>query len=303
MGIFYGLMAALCWGVGDFWITALTRRVGTPKTMFSIQILSLAFWIVFLMIQPNAPHVATVFWALAVAAGVFHVLGLVCTYKAFEIGTLALVSPIMSGFAVVTALLALMSGERPPIPALTGTALLIAGVVLATRAPAETQHKTLAGVPQALLSALAFGVMFWMFDFIQPKLGFIWPLLILKAMATSNGWLGLRAAQKQTAAIQDISTEDTFSVSPPATDSNSRDSDSRGTIWLLAFGAAAADTLAWVAFIYGTRTEYVTIVTALASLFSAVTVLLAWALLRDRLALNQWAGVAVILLGILLVSL
>ena len=64
-----------------------------------------------------------------------------------------------------------------------------------------------------------------------------------------------------------------------------------------------ADTLAWLAYIWGMRTTYATVVTALASLFSVVTVLLAWKVFRDRLAAHQWAGVAVILLGILLVSL
>ena len=71
----------------------------------------------------------------------------------------------------------------------------------------------------------------------------------------------------------------------------------------LAVAAAAADTFAWLTYIWGTSTAYATVVTALASLFSVVTVILAWRFLRERLAVHQWAGVAVILLGILLVSL
>ena len=66
---------------------------------------------------------------------------------------------------------------------------------------------------------------------------------------------------------------------------------------------ALLDTLAFVAFNLGIGSAYTSIVTALASLFSAVTVLLAWAILRERLAPAQWAGVAVILAGVLLVSL
>ena len=76
----------------------------------------------------------------------------------------------------------------------------------------------------------------------------------------------------------------------------------RGDMIALAVGAAAADTMAWLAYIAGTESSYATIVTALASLFSVVTVLLAWRFLRERLAVHQWAGVAAILCGILLVS-
>jgi uncharacterized membrane protein len=44
-------------------------------------------------------------------------------------------------------------------------------------------------------------------------------------------------------------------------------------------------------------------VTALASLFSVVTVVLAAALLKERLNRPQWIGIVVIFAGILLVSL
>ena len=77
---------------------------------------------------------------------------------------------------------------------------------------------------------------------------------------------------------------------------------SLGSLAALAASAALADTLAWLAYIEGTHTAYATVVTALASLFSAVTVLLAWRFFRERLAPHQWVGIAVILIGILIVS-
>src|SRR5438132_572064 len=212
-----------------------------------------------------------------------HVLGLVFVYRAFEIGTLSLVSPISSGFAVVTAVLAMLSGEHAPAPAIAGAALLVAGVVLATRAPGSGQALTLRGVPEALLSALAFGTMFWLFYFyVQPNLGYALPLIALKTLAAVSSMMALASRRSEATRIARIAI--------------------RPNIVLLALGAAAADTLAWLTYIWGTHTTYATVVTALASLFSVVTVLLAWGLLRERLARHQWAGVAVVLLGILLVS-
>jgi uncharacterized membrane protein len=293
MGVLYGLSAALCWGLGDFLITILTRRIGTPRAIFTTQILSLASWCILLLIMPSRPDTGINVWTLAIVAGVCHVTALLLTYRAFEIGTLALVSPIISGFAVVTAVLALMSGERPPVPALVGTLLLITGVILATRAPATPGGGSIAGVPQAIGSALAFGVMFWMFEFIQPTLGFIWPLIVLKIMSSTVGLWGLRKAPLQADSLHGATASD---IPPPAATQSASN-------WMLAAGVAIADTAAWVVFIFGTRTEYTTVVTALASLFSAITILLAWAFLKDRLAANQWAGIAIVLLGILLVSL
>lgn len=70
----------------------------------------------------------------------------------------------------------------------------------------------------------------------------------------------------------------------------------------LHFQKTATDTVAWIAFNVGVRTDYTTVVTALASLYSAVTVLVAWGLFRERLMPSQWTGLAVIFLGIFLVS-
>ncbi len=283
MGILFGVLAAFFWGVGDFFITLLTRRVGTRWALVSIQVLSVLAWIL-LLFGGSIPAVTPGLWGVLLATAVCHVLGLAFVYRAFEIGNLALVSPISSAFAIVTAILSLASGERPPALVLAGSALLIVGVTLATRGPqsVDASRATLRGVPEALASAVAFGTMFWLFYFyVQPRLGYAMPLVTLKALAVCGSALALVLSRspERTGVIQ------------------------RGpTVVFLAVGAAAADTAAWLTYIGGTHTSYATVVTALASLFSVVTVLFAWRFLGDRLAVHQWAGVGVILLGILLVS-
>lgn len=285
MGVLFGVAAAVCWGLGDYFITILTRRVGTVAALLSVQALSLAAWLAFLVATPTSlAGTPGLLWLLA-ATAVCHVLGLAFVYRAFEVGTLSIVSPISAGFAVVTAVLALGTGERPPAMALIGACLLVGGVFLATRPPStpDAPRPTLAGVPEALLSALAFGTMFWLFYFyVQPKLGYAWPLVSLKVLAVASTLL-------------------VFLRRRPAVAAPTR--PSLGLVVTLAVAAAGADTAAWLAYIAGTTAAYATVVTALASLFSVITVLLAWAFLRERLAMHQWTGVAVILVGILLVSL
>ena len=285
MGIVFGVVSAVCWGVGDFLITLLARRIGTGRALILIQVLSLFAWLALLAGHPLLPPASLSLWALLVATGICHVLGLAFVYRAFEIGTLAIVSPISSAFAVVTGILALTVGERPPALVLAGAVLLVGGIVLATRSPIsiEPSRSALVGVPEAIFSALAFGTMFWLFYFfVQPRLGHALPLAILKAMAAGGALLAFAARR--------------------APQPKGSPMFGSGTV-LLAAGAAGADTLAWLAYIWGMRSTYATVVTALASLFSVVTVLLAWKVFRDRLAMHQWVGVAVILLGILLVSL
>lgn len=308
MGIFYGLGAALCWGLGDYVVTSLARRVGTPRAMVWIQAFSLLCWIALLLLPARLlwgresvalwsglshKEGALPVWAWVTIAGLCHVLGLALSYRAFEIGKLALVSPISSSFAIVTALLAVSTRESPPPPVLVGAALLFAGLVLATRpqkSEPDEAKKGHRGVPEAIGSALAYGVMFWMMKPAEAHLGPVLPLIVLKVMATGLALLGLSTAQRNlTSAV-------------PAEDSAAPRS-SPALLLALAIGSALLDSLAWLSFNAGDRLGFTTVVTALASLFSVVTILLAWLFLKERLARTQWMGIAVILFGVLLVSL
>jgi drug/metabolite transporter (DMT)-like permease len=305
MGIVYGLLAALGWGLADYIVTCLTRRVGTPRAMVYAQVCSLLAWVILLILPAQLlwgrdsvaqwsglmqSEGGVPIWAWVIGAGLCHVLGLVLSYRAFEIGTLALVSPMASSFAVVTAVLSVAT-QRDVLPPhiIVGAALLFGGILLATRAPShgDESNKGLRGVPEALGCALGFGVMFWMWQPISQNLGPVVPLIVLKIMSSALALVGLRAAKHT---LTPVSPEN----GAPAP---------RGLVLQLAIGIAIVDSLAWLAFNTGERLQYTTVVTALASLFSVVTILLAWLLLKDRLARIQWVGIAIILGGVLMVSL
>jgi len=283
MGILFGLTAALCWGIADFVVTRVARAIGVLHAFFYVQCLSMLATAALLLARPGAPAPSVGTWALAIVISLINLVGSLLLYRSFAIGTLALVSPIASAFGVVTALLALATGERPATAALAGAVLLIAGVIVVSRSHHgdETdghQGPTLRGVPEAIGVMFCFGVAFWALDYVTPALGVLWPVLAIRLIETAGALLWLL-----------------YRRTPPVRLS--------GQTWGLVIGVALLDTLAFVAFNLGLGTAYTSIVTALASLFSAVTILLAWGLLRERLAPGQWVGVGVILLGVLLVSL
>jgi drug/metabolite transporter (DMT)-like permease len=301
MGILFGLTAAICWGVADFAVTRIARDLGVAQAFFYVQVIGMGLVGLLLVASPAIPAPSAGIWLLVVGIGLFNLAGTLLLYRSFAIGTLALVSPIASPFAVVCALLALLAGERPALLALLGALLLVGGVVIVSRSQHEEVNgersttddertfvvgrssfvvgrRLPAGVPEAIGVALCFGISFWALDLVTPALGILWPVLVLRiveAVAVVLFMFGKRT--------------------PPAR-------LSRGMAGMVLAGAAL-DTLAFVAFNLGIASAYTSIVTALASLFSAVTVLLAWAILRERLAPAQWAGVAIILAGVLLVSL
>src|SRR4029453_10194401 len=138
MGILFGLTAAICWGVADFVVTRIARQLGVAQAFFYVQIIGLGLVGLLLLANPALPAPTASMWLLVVGIGLFNLAGTLLLYRAFAIGTLALVSPIASAFAVVSALLALLAGERPALLALLGALVLIVGVVIVS----HTQHES-----------------------------------------------------------------------------------------------------------------------------------------------------------------
>jgi drug/metabolite transporter (DMT)-like permease len=74
-----------------------------------------------------------------------------------------------------------------------------------------------------------------------------------------------------------------------------------GVLWVLSMGFL--DTGAFVLNNLGMRLEQVSVVSVLASLYGAVTVLLSAVVLRERMSGWQWLGIVAIFAGIGLISL
>ncbi|QBD76106.1 DMT family transporter [Ktedonosporobacter rubrisoli] len=277
MGILFGLLAAVCFALADFVVTHATRHVGVLQALFAIQLFGVLVVGAVLIIMQAPPPGSLAVWALMGGISLINFVGTLLLYRAFAIGTLSLVSPIASGFAVVTAVLALASGERPPILTLVGTSALIVGVIVVARARGVAGASSLAGLPEALGASICLGIYFWALNRITPTLGAIWPVWTTRLVQLLCAFpiLSIRGP---------FMLRKTWQAAP------------------LLLLAAIFDSGALLAFNLGIGQTYTTIATALTSLYSAVTVLLAWLFLRERLTIGQWMGVGAILLGVLMVS-
>lgn len=292
LGILLGLLTALCWGSADLFARFATRHIGTFRTMFYMQLTG--FFLVTLalpslggwgpLFSQNAPHA----WTLGIAVGLLNTLSTLSLYRSFEIGKLSIVAPISSCYPVLTMLLSALSGERITPPRLIGMLLAIIGVILVAggETPAGGQASPDANAPQpknagvrwALLSALGFGVMFWLLgQRVIPVLGSAPTVWIIRLVSFSTAGVVILCSRQSIAA-------------PSRADSP----------WIL--GVAVLDTSAYIFNNYGMQHEQTSVVSVLASLYGAVTVGLAALLLRESVSRMQWAGIAAIFLGVFLLS-
>lgn len=293
MGILLGLATALSWGLSDFIARFATRRAGTLRTMFYMQALGFLLLTAFLYELGEWGHLFDGSgwrpWAWGLLAGVLNAFSTLSLYRSFEVGRLAVVAPISASYPALTLLLSLASGERLTAPRAAGVILTLMGVIFVAAGEAAGKEnptenstggnkKKRSGILWALLSALGFGVMFWLLGIrVVPRTGpfaAVWVIRLIGAGAT----LAILLAARQMVRL------------PKA-----------NVIWQV-LGMAVLDTGAYLLNNRGMQLEQISVMSVLASLYGAVTVALAAIVLRERLAGRQWAGIVLIFAGIYLIS-
>lgn len=293
MGALLGLTGAVCWGLADFAARFASRRVGAYRTLLYMQFFGCMALTAYLLanggfhrgIEPGWKP-----WGLGVAAGLVNMASSLALYRSFEVGTMSIVAPVSSCYPALTAVLSFESGERIGAVKAAGLAVTLAGVVLAGTSFARTNHGAAGagggavrvtaakGLLWAALAAVGFGFLFWFLGFyVVPNIGSSVSVWVMRSTAIAGMFL-LAAPARQTIRMP------------------------RGGVWWLLAAVGVMDTMAFVTNNTGLRIGPVSVVSVLASLYGAVTVLLSWIFLREKLEWSQWLGLAVLFGGIVMVS-
>ena len=278
-GVILGLASALLWGVADFGVRFASRQAGAFRALFYTQLVGLLALSLVIGAWP-LPTLDGAVAALGLGLGLINVAGALFLYRAFAVGIVALVSPIAASGNTVAVVIALLAGERPTVLRLAGIAVTTLGVLLASTDLRGLRDKPLvgAGTGLALAAAGLFGVSLWASSHVVASAGAVW-----------TTW-GLRMVGLVVLAALAIPLRQALAPPPRST-----------WRWLGPIGVL--DVGAYLAYNAGVASDYVAVVAVLSSLFSAVTVLLAWVVLRERLAPGQWLGILLILVGVALVGL
>jgi drug/metabolite transporter (DMT)-like permease len=289
--IFLGITAALCWGVADFSARFASRRLGAYSTLAWMQLFGFIALLPYVARSgslsralPLGWHV----WGFAVLAGLLNVVSSLALYRSFEIGMMSIVGPVSSAYPALTVTLAFLSGERIAPLRVAGLALTFAGVLLAAISFSKSSASPGApdsrldwarGAGWAVVAAIGFGVMFWWLGFhVVPSLGGALSVWVIRLTSLSALML----------------------VAVPA---RQRVRIPRGNIWWLLAAVGVTDTAAFVANNAGMAIGHVSVVSVISSLYGAITVLLSWIFLRERVGKSQWLGIFLIFAGIVFVSL
>jgi drug/metabolite transporter (DMT)-like permease len=271
------LSSSLLWGTADFAGGLLTRRRGVLAVLLVSQAGAVAVALVLLAASGGpGPRTAGVAWGLG--SGLLGIVALAAFYRGLAIGTMSIVAPVSATGAAVPVAVGVLRGERPGAVQLAGIALALVGIVLAARAPedAPAGRATRASLALALAAAAGFGTFFVGVQRSAAHGSVAWTLLSVRGGE-------LVALALVAAAVR------------PALPRGRRELAA-----LVAVGALDAGANGLYAF--ATTHGLLSVVSVLGSLYPAVTVLLARAVLHERVTRAQEVGVVATLAGVVAIS-
>jgi drug/metabolite transporter (DMT)-like permease len=284
----WGLLAMLGWGTADYFAAVASRKAGFYRTFLWMQITSVVLLtpVLFLLPPDHLPRLGADFALPIIGVFVFACLqctAYLCLYGGFQVGTVAVVSPIAASSSMITVCAGLVVlGEVLNVTEATGVALTLIGVVLTSTDFAQLKvagkQAIAKGIPWGFGAMLGFGLSLPILATVSKHFGWFAPIYMMRLIGIVI--LLIVAAVRR------------LNIAPP---------DGRGMA-TATVAIALLDTTAFLAYSVGTLTGLVSVVAAASATAPLVTVILAGILLSERVAKNQAIGITVIVAGLVLIA-
>jgi len=260
-----------------------TRRVGVVLTSLGMQTIGLAAYAVTLAALGRWPTFELQQLPYGIALSVIGMVSLAALYRAFAIGPIAVVSPVVASYAALTVvLIVIFLGERLTSGQAVAIGVTFIGVAVAStdiRELRRTLGRPTEGVRIGFLATLGFAV---------------WSAIFAVGVRATDG-LGLIVLQRSFSVVllTLFVVLRGISLRPPG---------ERRALALVA-ATGVLDTSANVLLALGIASGYATFVMTGSGAYPLIPALLAISVLRERLAPNQYVGVAVLVGGLVALGL
>ena len=284
-GVLLGLGASACWALANVGVARAGRAIGSVRALLWAQLAGAGMAAIG-SVAIDEPH-----WSLAASlggwiavAGVSALVAYASMFYAFEHGRLTVAVPIMSSWAVIAAALSMaLFGERLGGAQIAGGAAVLAGALVVSRfAQAESARQTGGARSPWLIAAggaaVGFGVLIPAIARLVPAFGSVGSVGVVYV---ADLILGLPLALAFRIGLRP----------PPA------------AAWPAVLAAGFFETAGFACITIGSRVAPLALVSPFASLASALIVLYAWTILRERPARPVLVGAALVCAGVVVLAL
>lgn len=273
MAVILALIAALAYGVSDFLGGVFAKRSGPWQITVVAQASAAVVNLVAAFFVLGSPRPEDWVWAAVGGSGAGA--GAAFLYRGLARSRMGVVAPISAvGSALLPVLVGLLGGERPALLAVVGIVVAFPAILLIS-AVVEDDAGGRGGVVDGLLAGIGFGMLFICLDRVGDEAGLM-PLALTQITALL-AVVGLAVVLRQP-----------WWPQRPA--------------WR-AVVMGPLSVLATGGFLFATTVGLLSVVSVVAALYPAATVVMATALLRERILPGQAVGLALAAVSVTCVAL
>ena len=270
----YALLASLSWGVGDF-LGGLKSRVMPALVVMGVsQPFGLVALAIAVAVRGTAPPGPEVAWAAL--AALFGTTGLIAFYRGMAAGAISVVVPLAAVASGIPVIWGLTQGDKVSFLQELGFVAALGGGLMASLERGGERPAFARGTGWALVALLGFGC-YYVPLHASAAHDWLWPSLVFRCTSVTMVWTLLLLSRRRASGTKPHLL-------------------ALAAIGLLDTGGNALFAAA------SSSHGLLSVVSVLASLYPAVTVLLARIVLRERVQRTQELGVLVTLAGVVLIS-
>jgi drug/metabolite transporter (DMT)-like permease len=288
IGIALGLGAAIGWGLADYVAATASRRVSATWNVLGMHITSVLVMLVAAGATGNLLKIPVSHLPQFALLGAVSTVAFIALYKGLSIGPLSLVSPIVSAYAAVTVILAVVVlGERLNALQAFAVGTTIVGIILASLRleKVRLERGSTAGVALGFVAMIGLGVLTYGIGSYERDFGWVRPLLATRIFASGFILAVLLAGRSR---LRETPAQQIGIRLPSAL--------------VAVAGLGVLDTVGWFLFNFGVARSKISFVGAASAWYPLVPLIFAIVLLKERPSMNQWAGIALILGGLTLLG-
>lgn len=280
-GIIFGIVAMIGWGTTDFFIAKAVRKTSVFKTFVWSQTIGVILFFLIFLAFFKFPLLSLTPIGIILILGFLVVFSYLVYFKGLQVGKVSIISPVAACWAVVTVILSLIFlNEMLTALQAVGVSLAILGAVLTSFKLHDLMKLKLrnlaTGVEYAIITLLAWGMLFAFIDVLVTELSWFLPVFFIKTVAVFY--------------ILTFSSVTKRSISFPK----------NVALFIILIGVF--DFVGFLSYGIGLAYEYATIVAPIASTSPLVTIILARIFFKESLEMNQKIGIVSALIGLVLLS-
>ncbi len=306
LGVLLGLVCALCWGTADIFATIVSRRLGIYTALYFSHLwgLLLAFVLLLCVWQPLSitPQALLASLPAGLVLGILLAAGYFAFYRGLELGPLAIVSPLTSADGAVAVVLAILFlHETLGIWQICALIILFGGIVfaslegvspLAFLQEIRTTTVTKGGTKWGLVAMLVFGLTLFVVGLAAQTLGWFLPTFWMRVFSLMI-----------VACVRLLQQKHLYSHASPF---DAKKHGRRRNWWLeiglVTFVAGTLDTGGQFLYSFDTQVAATGIAAAVGSCFVLLPLFYGAFILRERLAIHQVIGIALVVVGLIVLG-